>query len=246
MCIVNSMLLWATPVLFFNLNADSDPLLERKGESRHSLQEQCSRVFQVPGCTKWEKGLTMCGCPVGDARGGEGECGRRGAGFLPVHNKPWRVTLASLFLWRFPPYKWEQGRFAESQGPWPQLPATGCCLQLSLVRLFCFVLRAGVFFWQRAWHPLRVSGTTLTEGRESVGLGSWGFIEFALKSYRVVLAKEAFLMNPPDWWSHVFAKNKRGRSTEWSGFLFNLEVLLSSTLTCPMFSPCQLLVLTSH
>ena len=78
----------------------------------------------------------------------------------------------------------------------PNYQPQGCCLQLSLVRFLCFVLKAGVFFWQRAWHPLRVSGTTLTEGRESVGLGSWGFIEFALKSYRVVLAKEAFLMNP--------------------------------------------------
>ena len=52
----------------FNLNAEADPLLERKGESRHSPEEQCSRVFQVPGCTKSENGLTMSGC-VGDAHG---------------------------------------------------------------------------------------------------------------------------------------------------------------------------------
>ena len=113
-------------------------------------------------------------------------------------------------------------------------------------KAFVFCLEGWCLFWHRAWHPLSVSGTTLTEGMESVGLGSWGFIEFALKSYWVVLAEAAFLMNPPDWWSHVFAKNRRGRSTEWSGFLFNLAVLLSSTLTCPMFSPHHLLVLTSH
>ena len=63
------------------------------------------------------------------------------------------MTLVSLFLWRFPPCKWEQGRCAESQGhsslscnPGPNYQPQGCCVWHSLVRLLCFVLKAGVFF----------------------------------------------------------------------------------------------------
>lgn len=75
---------------------------------------------------------------------------------------------------------------------------------------------------------------TFSEGRESASLGTWGFIEFVVKSYWVAWAQDAFLINPSDCWSHVFAKNRSRKSTEWFSFSLNLIVPLPLAPNCLM------------
>lgn len=119
---------------------------------------------------------------------------------------PMTACIANYEAWLSP--KWEHSGGFQSPGAkspfvWIPAPTPGLSLEV-----WCP-------FGTQHYTCCTSVEPTMTEEEKSAGLGAWGFIEFALKSYQVVLAWDTFLINPPDWPSHVIAKHRRRRSTEW-------------------------------